>query len=143
MMKNARKLAVVSTCAVAAWVAMAGQQGNALEAEAKLPAGVESLWAGQEPVFEVWHEEIVGRCTLGVAMDGSVLLFKDTQEPDFVWVKRSEDGGKTWGERIKVGKRVEIEEDMTDGGRYKKYKDVQWSRLGTHVVDEKADVYHE
>ena len=90
----------------------------------------------EKPLYEVWDEEIAGRCSLGVAMDGSVLLFKDTQEPDFVWVKRSEDGGKTWGEMIKVGKRVEIKEDMTDDGRYKNNKDVQWSELGTHVVDE-------
>jgi len=136
MMTNVRKLAVVSTCAAAAWVAVAGQQGNALGAEAKMPVDVKALWAGAKPFCEVWDEEIVGRCSLGVAMDGSVLFFKDTQEPDFVWVKRSEDGGKTWGETIKVGKRVEIKEDMTDGGRYQQYKDIQWSQLGTHVVDE-------
>jgi len=135
-MTNVRKLAVVSTCAAAAWVAVAGQQGNALGAEAKMPVDVKALWAGAKPFCEVWDEEIVGRCSLGVAMDGSVLFFKDTQEPDFVWVKRSEDGGKTWGETIKVGKRVEIKEDMTDGGRYQQYKDIQWSQLGTHVVDE-------
>ena len=137
-MRFPRRFPVMLVCVVAATMAVTACQNSTLAAEPKIPAGAEALWAGQEPVFEVWDEQIVGRCTLGVAMDGSVLLLKDTQEPDFVWVKRSEDGGKTWGERIKVGKRVEIEEDMTDGGRYRKYKDVQWSRLGTHVVDEKT-----
>lgn len=90
---------------------------------------------GDKPFFEVWDEDFPGPCSLGVAMDGTVLMFKDQQEPDIVGVKRSADGGKTWGPMIELGKRVKIDEDMSDDGRYKG-KFIQLSQLGTHVVDE-------
>jgi len=102
--------------------------GNALAAEAKKTPG-------DKPFFEVWDEEFRWTCSLGVAKDGTVLIFKEHAEKGIVEVKRSEDGGKTWGEPIEVGKRVKIDEDMSDDGRYKG-PHVGWSQMGNHVVDE-------
>ena len=84
--------------------------------------------------FKLWDEE-VRMGTLAVAMDGTVLLFKDDQEKHLMLVKRSEDGGDTWGQDIVVGKAVRIDGDMSDGGRYRG-PHVGWSDLGTVIVDE-------
>lgn len=87
------------------------------------------------PFFEIWDEEIPGMCTLVVAMDGTVLLFKEQPEKGTIEVKRSEDGGKVWSLPIEVGKRVKIDADMSDDGRYKG-PGVGWSQLGSVMVDE-------
>ena len=70
--------------------------------------------AGAEPFFEVWDEEVPVMGHLAVATDGTVLLFTEQREKGAVEVKRSENGGKTWGHPIEVGKRVKIDADMSD-----------------------------
>jgi len=86
------------------------------------------------PFFDIREEEVrVG--TMAVSVDGSALLFKDNQEKRIILVKRSEDGGKTWGAEIEVGKMVKIEGDMSDDGRYRG-PSVGWGDLGNVVVDE-------
>ncbi len=72
---------------------------------------------------------------LAVAMNGSVLLFKEQREKRLVEVKPSEDGGKTWGAPIEVGRRAKIDADMSDDGRYKG-EHVGWSELANATVDE-------
>lgn len=72
---------------------------------------------------------------LAVAMDGTVLVFKEERVRKRVEVKRSEDGGRTWSNPIVVGDRVRIGSDMSDDGRYKG-EHVGWSELGNVVVDE-------
>jgi len=101
---------------------------NKFATEAKKPPG-------DKPFFEVWDEEFRWMSGLGVAMDGTVLIFKEHREKGIVEVKRSTDGGKTWGKPIEVGKRVRIDGDMSDGGR-RRGPHVGWSQMGTHVVDE-------
>jgi sialidase-1 len=84
--------------------------------------------------FEIREEEVrVG--TMAVAMNGTVLLFKDDQEKRIILVKRSEDGGKTWGYEIVVGKMVKVDGDMSDDGRYRG-PSVGWADLGNVIVDE-------
>jgi len=84
--------------------------------------------------IDVRDEEVrVG--TLAVALDGTVLLFKDDGEKRLVLVKRSIDGGKTWGKEIIVGKMVKIDHDMSDDGRYHG-PTVGWSEVGNVIVDE-------
>jgi sialidase-1 len=114
-------------CLMAVLVGAAGSNAGAFAAEVKNSDG-------DEPVFAVWDEEIL-TCSIVVAMDGSVLLFEEQREKGVVEVKRSEDGGKTWGEPIEVGKPVKIDGDMSDGGRYSG-PHVGWSGLGTVIVDE-------
>ncbi len=58
----------------------------------------------QKPVLEIWDEEIPVMCTLTVAMDGTVLLFKEARDEKRVTVKRSSDGGQTWPIRKLVRK---------------------------------------
>ncbi|MCH2059661.1 MAG: glycoside hydrolase [Verrucomicrobiales bacterium] len=91
--------------------------------------------SGQPPVLEIWNEEIPIMCSLAVAMDGTVLLFKEQREEKRVIVKRSMDGGRNWTPPIEVGKRVRIEGDMSDDGRYRG-EHVGWSELGSVIVDE-------
>ncbi len=87
-----------------------------------------------EPKYDVRDEEVVFG-TVAVAMDGTVLLFEENREAGRSEVKRSEDGGATWSEPIVVGKRLKIDGDMSDDGRYRG-PHVGWSELGTVVVDE-------
>jgi sialidase-1 len=92
---------------------------------------------GKKPFFEMWDEEMA-YCSMVVAMDGTVLLFEPVRfddKPGYTIVKRSEDGGKTWGPEIEVGRPVKIEEDMSDGGRYKGPQ-IGWTELGNTIVDE-------
>ncbi|MHC4693583.1 MAG: sialidase family protein [Planctomycetota bacterium] len=92
---------------------------------------------GDKPFFEIWDEEMI-YCSMVVAMDGTVLLFEPVRfedKPGYIIVKRSEDGGKTWGPEIEVGRPVKIKEDMSDGGRYRGAH-VQWTELGNTIVDE-------
>ena len=72
---------------------------------------------------------------IAVAKDGTVLIFKENREAGRVDVKRSEDGGKTWSQPIIVGKRVKMDADMTDDGRYKG-EHVGWSELANVTIDE-------
>jgi len=90
--------------------------------------------AGPKPFFETWDEDM-SHCSLVVAMDGTVLLFEQQWDKGIVEVKRSEDGGKTWGEPIEVGKQVRINEDMSDDGRYSGPR-TKFSCLGSTIVDE-------
>ena len=60
---------------VMAWMGVTGYQDHAFAAEAKEPAGVKPFWASNPPFCEVWDEDI-HVCTLTVAKDESVLLFK-------------------------------------------------------------------
>ncbi|MHC4740860.1 MAG: sialidase family protein [Planctomycetota bacterium] len=94
---------------------------------------------GDKPFFETWEEEMI-YCSMVVAMDGTVLLFEPVRfedKPGYTIVKRSEDGGKTWGPEIEVGRPVRIKEDMSDDGRYKGAH-VQWTELGSTFVDENS-----
>lgn len=87
-----------------------------------------------KPFLEIRDEE-VRMGTIAVAMDGTLLLVKDDLERRVVLVKRSEDGGKTWGPEIVVGKTVPIGHDMSDDGRYRG-PTVGWSEAGNVLVDE-------
>lgn len=101
-------------------------------AEVPLPKSVLS----EKPFYEVWDEE-VSSGQIAVAMDGSVLIFKAhaarTEDPKYISVKRSEDGGKTWSEEKKVGETVKVDGDMSDAGRYPHNN---WTHLGNVMVDE-------
>ena len=80
-----------------------------------------SLRIDGEPFFQVWDEEVLTG-QVAVAMDGSVLIFKNksskTDEEKYISVKRSVDGGQTWAEEKKVGDMVKVDGDMSDDGRY-------------------------
>ena len=89
----------------------------------------------QRPFYETWEEEVPVMGHLAVAMDGTVLVFKEERTRKRVEVKRSEDGGGTWSEPVVVGARVSIGADMSDDGRYKG-EHVGWSELGNVCVDE-------
>ena len=111
--------------------------GNRVVAEL-LPLAVNNLpaeVAKQKPLHEVWDEDVPVMGHLAVALDGSVLVFKERRDKKFVEVKRSEDGGKTWGPPFVVGKRVKIDADMSDDGRYKG-EHVGWSELANVTIDE-------
>lgn len=86
-------------------------------------ANVSSLHAGEEPFFQVWDEEFVCACSLGVAMDGTVLIFKEQREKGMVQVTRSEDGGKTWGRNNTVKNNIFVFADeygvITGGGSWR------------------------
>ena len=127
-MRTESRGSVMLPCVMAALLSATASCDMLLAVEKKTPAG-------DKPFFEVWDEEFRWTCSLGVAKDGTVLMFKEHAEKGIVEVKRSADGGKTWSKPIEVGKRVKIDEDMSDDGRYKGLH-VGWSQMGTHVVDE-------
>jgi len=129
-MKSTSRLSLMLLCVMSAWLIATGPCGNTVAAETK-------KLTSEKPFFEVWDEEMIF-CHLEVAMDGTVLLFEPVRfkdKPGHIIVKRSEDGGKTWGPEIRVGEAVKIDGDMSDDGRYKGAH-VGWSELGTTVVDE-------
>ena len=129
-MQTKRRFPGMLLCVMAAWLIATGLCDKTLAAEAK-------KLVGDKPFFEVWDEEMIF-CHLDVAMDGTVLLFEPVRFEDKLGhtiVKRSEDGGKTWGPEIEVGRAVTIDGDMSDDGRYKGAH-VGSSELGTTVVDE-------
>ena len=68
--------------------------------------------AEEEPIFHTWEEQIPVMAHLAVSMNGTVLLFRELRDEGSIEVKRSEDGGKTWGEFLVVGKRVDLGADM-------------------------------
>jgi len=119
---------------MAAWLIATGPCGNTVAAETK-------KLALDTPFLEVQDNDPNNDaksgvfCAVAVAMDGSVLVFKNRREQGIITVKRSEDGGKTWGSEIEVGKKVKIDGDMTDDGRYRGAH-VGWSELGNTIVDE-------
>ena len=126
-MRTTYRISATLLCATVGLLGATGLPGNAFAVEAEKPPA-------DKPFFETWDEEIP-YCSMVVAMDGSVLLFEENSEKGIVEVKRSEDGGKTWGPVIEVGKRVKIDGDMSDDGRYKG-EHIGWSALGNTVVDE-------
>jgi lysophospholipase L1-like esterase len=103
--------------------------------EETIPADLPREFTDQKPFHQVWDEEVPVMGHLAVAVDGTVLIFKENREEGRVDTKRSEDGGKTWGELIEVGKRAKIDADMSDDGRYKG-EHVGWSELANIAVDE-------
>ena len=50
----------------------------------------------EKPFHEIWEEQVPVMGHLAVAMNGTVLVFKEERERKRVEVKRSEDGGLTW-----------------------------------------------
>ncbi|MHC4398288.1 MAG: hypothetical protein ACYTG0_01260 [Planctomycetota bacterium] len=91
--------------------------------------------AADKPFFRVRDEEVPWLTSIVVAMEGSVLVFKDQRKKGVIEVTRSEDGGTTWGKPITVGDLVEIEGDTFDGGRYTQ-SHFGRSILGNAIVDE-------
>ena len=91
--------------------------------------------AEDEPFFHTWEVQIPVMAHLAVSMDGTVLLFREHRDEGSIEVKRSEDGGKTWGDFLVVGKRVNLNADMSDDGRYRG-DHVGWSELANVTVDE-------
>ncbi|MEM7234616.1 MAG: sialidase family protein, partial [Planctomycetota bacterium] len=85
--------------------------------------------------LKIWDEEVPVMAHLAVAKDGSVLIFKERRDRGLVEVKRSEDGGETWSQPIVAGKRVKIDADMSDDGRYRG-PHVGFSELGNVTIDE-------
>ena len=73
----------------------------------------------QRALCDIWEEDIPVMAHLAVAMDGTVLLFREQREKKCIEVKRSKDGGVSWSEYKSVGIRIKIEDDMSDDGRYK------------------------
>ncbi len=59
--------------------------------------------AEDEPFFHTWEEQIPVMAHLAVSMNGTVLLFREERDKGSIEVKRSEDGGTTWGEFLVVG----------------------------------------
>ena len=89
----------------------------------------------QRALCDIWEEEIPVMAHLAVAMDGTVLLFREQREKKCIEVKRSKDGGVSWSEYKSVGNRIKIEDDMSDDGRYKG-DHVGWTELANVTVDE-------
>ena len=90
----------------------------------------------EQPVIcEISKVEIPVMAHLAVAMDGTVLLFREEREKKRIEVKRSKDGGVSWSEFEAVGKRIKIADDMSDDGRYKG-EHVGWTELANVVINE-------
>ena len=115
---------------LAALVIITGIAGKALA------AGPQDL-AGDKPLFGI-HDEEMYASSIAIAMDGTVLLVMYHPDEGFVGVKRSEDGGKSWGAEIEVGKRVKLDGDMSDGGLIKaeKCKYLGYTKVGNVILDE-------
>ncbi|MEM7383806.1 MAG: sialidase family protein [Verrucomicrobiota bacterium] len=87
------------------------------------------------PFLEIRAVEIPVMAHVVVALDGSVLLFRENRAKGWVEAKRSEDGGALWSDWQPVGKRVKIDGDMSDDGRYRG-DHVGFSELANALVDE-------
>jgi len=97
-------LAAVAMLAVAS-----GFQDNAAADEGNNP------FLG-EPFFELQEIPCRDLATITVATDGTMLLFKDNRPEGVIEVRRSENGGKSWDEPVRVGELVKIEGDTFDDG---------------------------
>lgn len=110
-------------------------------------ADIKKLKAGAEPFFEVWDEgNVYG--VLDVAMDGTVLMFSlqgdphpDKRKGSKIFVKRSEDGGKTWSDHQLIGNRVDLDWKALgigpyDGSGWGKEEHHSRATLGTSIIDE-------
>ncbi|HIN91602.1 MAG TPA: exo-alpha-sialidase [Alphaproteobacteria bacterium] len=99
-----------------------------------------------KPVFDVQRNltpdtgeaEIDGKkvpiyrsASLLIAQDGSILLFWSQNEKGHIYTRRSEDGGKTWGSSITVGKLIEIDDTYAREPRH-----FGRTILGSSMVDE-------
>lgn len=89
------------------------------------------------PVHHVWDEDVPIMGHLAVALDGTVLVFKEDRDRGRVTVKRSEDGGNLWGDPIEVGRRIDLAADMSDDGRYRG-DHVGWSELANVTINENS-----
>ena len=101
----------------------------------------------KEPFFEIWDEDNVYG-VLDMAMDGTVLIFSLQGEPhpdkrkgSRIFVKRSEDGGKTWSDHQLIGNRIDLDWKALgigpyDGSGWGKDKHHARATLGTSIVDE-------
>ncbi|MGB0610190.1 MAG: sialidase family protein, partial [Verrucomicrobiales bacterium] len=110
-------------------------------------ADIKKLKAGAEPFFEVWDEDNVYG-VLDVAMDGTVLMFSlqgdphpDKRKGSKIFVKRSEDGGKTWSDHKLIGNRVDLDWKALgigpyDGSGWGKEEHHSRATLGTSIIDE-------
>ena len=110
-------------------------------------ADIKKLKAGAEPFFEVWDEDNVYG-VLDVAMDGTVLMFSlqgdphpDKRKGSKIFVKRSEDGGKTWSDHQLIGNRVDLDWKALgigpyDGNGWGKEEHHSRATLGTSIIDE-------
>lgn len=110
-------------------------------------ADIKKLKAGAEPFFEVWDEDNVYG-VLDVAMDGTVLMFSlqgdphpDKRKGSKIFVKRSEDGGKTWSDHQLIGNRVDLDWKALgigpyDGSGWGKEEHHSRATLGTSIIDE-------
>ena len=110
-------------------------------------ADINKLKAGAEPFFEVWDEDNVYG-VLDVAMDGTVLMFSlqgdphpDKRKGSKIFVKRSEDGGKTWSDHQLIGNRVDLDWKALgigpyDGSGWGKEEHHSRATLGTSIIDE-------
>ena len=110
-------------------------------------ADINKLKAGAEPFFEVWDEDNVYG-VLDVAMDGTVLMFSlqgdphpDKRKGSKIFVKRSEDGGKTWSDHKLIGNRVDLDWKALgigpyDGSGWGKEEHHSRATLGTSIIDE-------
>ena len=110
-------------------------------------ADIKKLKAGAEPFFEVWDEDNVYG-VLDVAMDGTVLMFSlqgdphpDKRKGSKIFVKRSEDGGKTWSDHQMIGNRVDLDWKALgigpyDGSGWGKEEHHSRATLGTSIIDE-------
>ena len=110
-------------------------------------ADINKLKAGAEPFFEVWDEDNVYG-VLDVAMDGTVLMFSlqgdphpDKRKGSKIFVKRSEDGGKTWSDHQLIGNRVDLDWKALgigpyDGNGWGKEEHHSRATLGTSIIDE-------
>ena len=137
-MKTTFRLPMMALCVMAAWLIAAGLCDNTIAAEAKNPFVGKPLFDLQKAFFDSPGPAGHWSPTITVAKDGSVLVFKDLRKKKngVIEVFRSEDGGKTWGPAVCVGKLIKIEGDTLDDGRYWNSRIGGESILGNVIVDE-------
>ena len=124
---------------------MVALQVSAAETPFQCPLDTNSSFLG-EPVYDVQISptpdtggaEIGGKkvalyrsVSLQVAQDGSILLFWSQSEDGLIYVKRSEDGGATWGSPITVGELIEIDDWYAKEPRH-----FGKTILGSSMIDE-------
>ena len=110
--------------ATAFFGSMAASPLRAEEKPYKCPLDEDNSFLGK-PVFDVQEKltpgsgeaEIDGKkvrldryVSFQVAQDGSILLLWSESEKELIYVKRSENGGKTWSSPIAVGELIEIDD---------------------------------